>query len=89
MTAVAQGFIDSQEYREAYGSAMTNRELVTRYYTNILDRAPEQAGLDFWVEKLDSGVARADVLAGISESPENIDGSAALIANGFSYTPYG
>ena len=89
VTAVAQGFIDSQEYREAYGSAMTNRELVTRYYTNILDRAPEQAGLDFWVEKLDSGVARADVLAGISESPENIDGSAALIANGFSYTPYG
>jgi hypothetical protein len=89
VTAVAQGFIDSQEYRAAYGSAMTHRELVTRYYTNILDRAPEQAGLDFWVQKLDSGVARAEVLAGISESPENINGSAAIIANGFAYTPYG
>lgn len=89
VTAVAQGFIDSQEYRDAYGSAMTHRELVTRYYTNILDRAPEQAGLDFWVAKLDSGVARAEVLAGISESRENIDGSAAIIANGFSYLPYG
>ncbi len=89
VTTVAQGFIDSQEYRDAYGSAMTNRELVTRYYTNILDRAPDQAGLDFWVQKLDSGVARADVLAGISESPENINGSAAIIANGFAYTPYG
>jgi len=86
---IRQGFIDSQEYRAAYGSAMTHRELVTRYYTNILDRAPEQAGLDFWVQKLDSGVARAEVLAGISESPENINGSAALIANGFAYTPYG
>jgi hypothetical protein len=87
VTAVAQGFIDSQEYRDAYGSAMGNRELVTRYYTNILDRAPEQAGLDFWVAKLDAGVARAEVLAGISESQENINGSAALIANGFNYIP--
>lgn len=89
VTTVAQGFIDSQEYRAAYGSAMTHRELVTRYYTNILDRAPEQAGLDFWVGKLDSGATRAEVLAGISESAENIAGSAALIANGFSYLPYG
>jgi Ca2+-binding RTX toxin-like protein len=89
VATVAQGFIDSQEYRDAYGSAMSHRELVTRYYTNILDRAPEQAGLDFWVAKLDSGVTRADVLAGISESLENINGSAAVIANGFPYTPYG
>ena len=93
VTAVAQGFIDSQEYRAAYGSAtgsaLTHRELVTRYYTNILDRAPEQAGLDYWVARLDDGAAHADVLAAISESQENIDGSAALIANGFSYIPYG
>ena len=89
VTAVAQGFIDSQEYRDAYGSAMTHRELVARYYTNILDRAPEQAGLDFWVARLDSGVARAEVLAGISESAENIKGLAAVIANGFDYIPYG
>lgn len=41
------------------------------------------------MDKLDSGVGQAEVLAGISESPENIDGSAALIANGFDYTPYG
>lgn len=89
VSTVAQGFLDSQEYRDAYGSAMNNRDLVTRYYTNILDRAPEQAGLDFWVALLDSGVTRAEVLAAISESPENINGSAALIANGFSYLPYG
>ena len=89
MKTVAQGFLDSQEYRDAYGSALSNRDIVTRYYTNILDRAPEQAGLDFWVGKLDEGVARADVLAGISESLENINGNAAVIANGFAYTPYG
>ncbi|SFD17216.1 DUF4214 domain-containing protein [Massilia yuzhufengensis] len=89
VSAVAQGFLDSQEYIDAYGSAMLNRDLVTRYYTNILDRAPEQAGIDFWMAKLEGGVSRADVLAGISESQENISGSAAVIANGFAYTPYG
>lgn len=86
---VAQGFLDSQEYHDAYGSAIGNRELITRYYTNILDRAPEQAGIDFWVGRLEDGASRAAVLAAISESLENIGGSAALIANGFSYTPYG
>lgn len=89
MKAIAQGFLDSQEYRDAYGVGLSNRDIVTRYYTNILDRAPEQAGLDFWVGKLDEGVARSDVLAGISESLENVNGNAAVIANGFAYIPYG
>ncbi|MGH8852701.1 MAG: DUF4214 domain-containing protein [Telluria sp.] len=89
VTAVAQGFLDSQEYLAAYGTAVSNRDLVTRYYTNILDRAPEQAGIDFWMARLEGGVSRADVLAGISESAENINGSATVIANGFNYTPYG
>lgn len=89
VTAVAQGFINSDEYRATYGADVSNLELVRRFYTNILDRAPEEAGLKFWVDKLDSGVSRADVLAGISESAENIQGSAAIIANGFSYLPYG
>jgi Ca2+-binding RTX toxin-like protein len=88
VSAVAQGFLDSQEYLGIYGSAMSDRELVTRYYTNILDRAPEQAGIDFWMARLEDGVSRADVLAGISESLENINGSAAVIAHGFAYTPY-
>jgi hypothetical protein len=89
VSAVAQGFLDSQEYRDIYGSAMSNRDLITRYYTNILERAPEPAGIDFWMVRLDDGVSRADVLAGISESLENINASAAVIAHGFSYTPYG
>lgn len=89
VSTVAQGFLDSREYQDRYGSAMSNLDLITRYYTNILDRAPEQAGIDFWMSRLDAGASRADVLAGISESLENINGSAAVIANGFSYIPYG
>ncbi len=86
----AQGFIDSKEYRDAYGAATSNRELVNKYYENILHRAPEAAGLAFWTGVLDShGASVAQVLAAISESTENREGTAALIGNGFAYTPWG
>ena len=87
---VAQLFLTQNEYKEAYGAVTNNRELVTKYYENILGRAPEQGGLDFWVGVLDNKQASvAQVLASISESGENITGTAALIANGFDFTPYG
>lgn len=87
---IATGFIASDEYKKAYGTNLSNRELITKYYENILGRAPEQGGLDFWVGVLDNKAASvAQVLASISESGENITGTAALIANGFDYTPYG
>lgn len=88
LESVAQGFIGSKEYIAAYGS-LGNRELVTKYYENILHRAPEQAGLDYWVGRLDDKAPVAAVLAAISESKENIDGTAVVIGAGFEFTPYG
>jgi hypothetical protein len=86
LETVAQGFIGSQEYKDAYGTGLSSHDLVTKYYQNILHRAPEQGGLDFWSGALDKGVSLASVLAGISESPENIDGTAKVIGNGFDFT---
>ncbi len=86
---VAQQFINSEEYRAVVGTGLSHRELVTRYYTNTHDRAPDQAGLDFWVKALDNGTGAADVLVAISESAEHVDATAAIIASGFAYTPYG
>jgi hypothetical protein len=90
LTAIAAGFTQSTEYQQAYGGMLTNRELITRYYENILHRAPEQAGADFWVDVLDRQAASvASVLAAISESAENQAGVLPVIGNGFPYTPYG
>jgi hypothetical protein len=89
MPDVAQGFINSQEYQSVYGLVSSNRELVTKYYANILHRAPEAAGLEYWTDVLDRKAASvAQVLANISESPENHNGVAMVIGNGFEYTPY-
>lgn len=88
--SVAQGFLDSAEYHKAYDGVTSNRELVSKYYENILHRAPDAGGLDFWAGVLDSKAAgTADVLASISDSAENKAALIGVIGNGFEYTPYG
>jgi hypothetical protein len=47
------------EYTEIYGG-LTNSQLVTAIYENFLERAPELAGLQYWVGELDNGRVNAD-----------------------------
>jgi hypothetical protein len=90
LASVAQGFLNSAEYHKAYDGVTSSRELVSKYYENILHRAPDAGGLDFWAGVLDSKAAgTADVLASISDSAENKAGLIGVIGNGFEYTPYG
>jgi Ca2+-binding RTX toxin-like protein len=87
---VARHFVGSQEFKDQYGLAPSNAEIVTRLYHNILDRAPEQAGFDFWLGALDSkAVDLPALLAEFSESGENRTAVAELIAQGVAYQPFG
>lgn len=84
----AQGFLASTEFQDLYGSAPSDAQLVDQLYRNILHREPEPDGYAFWVDRLDKGVGRDVLLAAFSESQENLDATAELIAHGFSYVPY-
>jgi serralysin len=79
---VAQGFSASSEFRTIYGAAPTDEGLVGGFYHNVLGRAPEPAGLDYWVGVLHAGSSAGSVLASISESAENVALVAPRIANG-------
>ncbi len=86
LTAVAGGFTDSPEYKALYANASTNREIVARFYRNVLSREGEAGGMDFWTGILDGKKAsQAEVLRDFSESPENKAGTAAIIAAGVRY----
>ena len=85
LTSVAAGFINSPEFKQLYGANVTDRDFVTKVYTNVLDRNPDQGGYDFWLGAMGRGATRADILASFSESPENIGNVADLIANGIQY----
>jgi hypothetical protein len=79
----AQGFVNSDEFRQVYGANPTAQQLVTGFYTNILGRAPEQAGFNFWFNILNNRPdQRAVVLEGIANSPENQNGLIATIGQG-------
>ena len=88
LVQVAQGFIDSGEFQSRYG-ALDNAQFITQLYANILDRAPDQAGYDWFLANLNSGASsRAEALRVFAESPENYDATIGLIGNGLAYTPY-
>ncbi len=85
---LAAGFSTSQEFTTMYGGA-SNADIVGRLYHNVLHRTPEQAGYDYWLHVLDNKQASlSDVLAAFSESAENKDAVADLIANGILFTPW-
>lgn len=69
--AVAQGFVSSAEFRTVYGSNPTSGQIVDLFYHNVLGRAGEQGGFDYWVGLLNRGVPVATVLEGFADSNEN------------------
>ena len=89
LVEVADAFIASQEFRDLYGAAPGNAELVDRFYQHVLGRAPDAVGAAFWTGALDSGRAGvADVLAAFSQSPENVAALVGVLDRGFGFTPY-
>jgi len=85
LQSVAQGFVGSKEFKGLYGEQISQAEFVGAVYNNVLGRAPDQAGADFWITALNNGASRAQVLMGFSESPENQAGVIGAIQNGIQY----
>jgi hypothetical protein len=85
----AARFIDSAEFRGLYGERPADDVFVETLYRNILDRDPDLAGLDWWVNELGSGgISRPEVLVRFSDSAENRENVEPLIASGIAYDPW-
>lgn len=81
--SIAAEFVKSNEFRTLYGATPSNRDLLSRYYQNVLHRAPDPAGFDFWLKALDGGLATpTELLAQFSDSAENKAQVLADIQNG-------
>lgn len=87
---VAAGFVQSAEFQARYGMAPSNEDIVTRFYGNVLHRAPEPEGYQYWLNILNTKQAgTAEVLAYFAESAENVAAVATVIGSGYAYVPYG
>jgi hypothetical protein len=69
-TQVAAAFIGSEEFQLRYG-ALNNEDFMVQLYLNVLDRAPDAAGLLNWVRELNAGVSREEIVLRFSESLEH------------------
>jgi hypothetical protein len=89
LKSVAGGFVSSAEFKALYGASPTHAQIVTKFYENVLHRAPESGGYNYWLGILNAGQGTVtDVLAAFSESPENQSGVISVIEKGIRYTPY-
>ena len=82
LTSLADGFIGSPEFASRYGSDLSNEAFVTAVYKNTLGRDPDAEGLNFWVSALTAGSSRGQILRDFSESAENVQKTAGLVAAG-------
>jgi hypothetical protein len=70
LSNIVSGFINSTEFQAKYGNT-DNTHFVTLLYNNVLNRAPDSAGLAYWIGNLTSGTeTRQQVVLGFSESAE-------------------
>lgn len=86
INAVADAFLGSPEFVKLVGSNPSNAALVSSFYKNVLHRAPDNSGYQFWLSNLDKKlVTPAMVLAAFAESPENQAQVVGSIQNGIDY----
>jgi Tol biopolymer transport system component len=89
LRAVAEGFVNSDEFRTLYGEHPRNRAIVEKFYENVLHRAGEEAGVAWWTDVLDRKAGTiADVLVGFSESAENQAALVGVMEHGVVFTPF-
>lgn len=67
---IADGFYISSEFLATYGN-LSDESYISQLYANVLDREPDESGYDYWIDRLDSGMERAGVMASFSDSLEN------------------
>jgi hypothetical protein len=67
---IGNAFTTVPEFTNRYGNVSDNRAFVTLVYQNVLARAPDAAGADFWTNQLNTGLVRGDMLTRFTESAE-------------------
>jgi hypothetical protein len=65
-------FADSPEFKTTYGASLTDTEFLHLVYENVLDRAPDSGGLQYWRQRMANGMTRGQVMVHFSESIEYI-----------------
>lgn len=84
LVQIAASFSTSPEFQARYG-ALSNQQFIEQLYRFCLNREGDAPGVQAWVDLLNNGTSRAQVVVGFSESPEHIALTAPLWSGGIRY----
>ncbi|MBU4611796.1 DUF4214 domain-containing protein [Achromobacter sp. GG226] len=85
VTDIARGFTGTGEYQALYGVGNGHERFIELLYQHVLHRQPDASGYAYWLDELSHGGSQASVLASFSESQENREQVAGLVAGGIEY----
>lgn len=86
---IAATIMNSTEFKGLYGSNLSNEQFLTNVYQNVLHRAYDQGGFDYWIATMrDEHLSQAQVLDFFAQSAENRAAVIGAIQNGIEYTPF-
>jgi len=81
---VAEDISTSEEFIATFGSDLETEAFLGRVYENILNRTPDQAGLDFWANAINTNeVTRSEAVVYISEDDESREITIDVIGSGY------
>ena len=69
LNAISDDFARSNEFQTRYGN-VDDRRFLKLVYNNVLGRAPDQGGYDYWLNEMDKGMRRGYVMIYFSDSAE-------------------
>ena len=81
--ALADQFLTAPEYVQKYGASPNASQYITELYTNVLGRAPDAAGLNYWIGQANAGQPRDQLLVDFATSSENVQLIASHTATGY------
>ena len=84
---VARDFMRVPEFTTLYGAAPTDAEFLRKLYLNILDREPDAAGYEYWLESMQHA-SREAIIVSFSEGFENQAQVIGTIQGGMDYVPW-
>lgn len=80
LVAIAKQFMGSSEFKNKYG-ALSNQRFVEAMYPQVFGRAPDAAGLAYWVGRLNNQtVTREAMMTSFTQSPEMKEAFKAQVA---------
>ena len=69
---LASAFYNSEEFKLIFGNNVSDGAYIEAMYANVLGRASDAPGRDYWVDRLQTDASREDILIHFTQSDENV-----------------